>query len=321
MSSGRFAAALVACAWSAGSPSPSPAQGLPPYLAVNPLQTSRSGLLFQPYVDGERDWQVRLLLDYASSVEFADQPSARLTLDGEILRLDATVTRNLGSAFVGASASWNAVYDGFLDGFLDWYHELFGLEVTARTLRPRNRFEYSLYLPDGREIDRRRSSGFLGDLRLLAGHRHTRHWQTTVAVTLPTTTGPTGYGRGAVSLAGVTTARAPLDGRLTFEGSVGLGATPRHGDLGEFQRTVFGSASAGLRYRFWGKQAAFINLFYQTPSYRGTGMEPLDRREITLDYGFLLKARNGPEWFLGMTEDLSPDGPAIDLSFRIGARW
>ena len=42
---------------------------------------------------------------------------------------------------------------------------------------------------------------------------------------------------------------------------------------------------------------------------------------ITLDYGFLLKARKGPEWFLGMTEDLEPNGPAIDLSFRIGARW
>ena len=47
----------------------------------------------------------------------------------------------------------------------------------------------------------------------------------------------------------------------------------------------------------------------------------MDQRELTLDYGFLLKARKGPEWFFGMTEDLEPKGPAIDLSFRIGARW
>ena len=50
-------------------------------------------------------------------------------------------------------------------------------------------------------------------------------------------------------------------------------------------------------------------------------MRPLDQRELTLDYGFLLRAKKGPEWFLGMTEDLEPKGPAIDLSFRIGARW
>jgi len=191
----------------------------------------------------------------------------------------------------------------------------------ARELRPRNEFEYFLVPPDGRRLERRASSGFLGDVRLAAGHRHTRHWQTTLAVTLPTTTGPTGYGRGVVSVSAITTARAALDHRWTTELSAGLGYTPRHGDLSTYQRTVFRSLSGGMRYRFWGKQAVFINLFYQSASYRGTGMRAMDNRELTLDYGFLLRARKGPEWFLGMTEDLEPRGPAVDLSFRIGARW
>ena len=65
----------------------------------------------------------------------------------------------------------------------------------------------------------------------------------------------------------------------------------------------------------------FVNLFVQSHSYDGTGLRAFDQREVTLDYGFLLKAKRGPEWFLGMTEDLEPRGPAIDLSLRIGAKW
>jgi hypothetical protein len=300
---------------------PLAAQSMPPYVAVNPVLTSRSGLYFQPYVDPEPVWRMQLLLDYASAIEYNDQPDGLFILDSELLRLDATVTRNIGRSFVGASLSFNGAYGGFMDGALDWYHSVTGLRVGAREIRPRNEFAYRLELPGDSPIEREASSGFLGDLRLFAGQRHTRHWQSAVALTLPTTTGPTGYGRGAASVSGITTVRAPIDGRLSFEGSAGLGITPRHGDLELLQRTVFGAASGGLRYRFWGRQALFINLFYQSASYQRSGVRSLDQHELTLDYGFLLKAKSGPEWFLGMTEDLEPKGPAIDLSFRIGARW
>jgi hypothetical protein len=296
-------------------------QGLPRYSALNPVITSRSGLYFQPYVDASPAWQLRLQLDYGSSVEFVDRPTAQFVLDGEHLRLDATLIRNLGPAFVGASAGLRGAYNGFLDGFLDWYHGLTGLKVSAREQRPRNAFDYFLELPDGRALTRRPSSAFLDDAQLFAGHRHTRHWQTTLAVTLPTGTGPAGYGRGTFSASGITTLRARVGDRLTLEGSFGLGVAPRHGELTDLQRAFFQSASGGLRLRFWGRQAAFVNLFYQSASYRGSSLQPLDQREVTLDYGFLLKARSGPEWFLGMTEDLEPKGPAIDLAFRIGARW
>lgn len=310
-----LAAALLTAA------EPAAAQGLPPYLAVNPVLTSRSGLYFQPYVDRTGGWQVGLLLDYASAVELAENGRGRFVLDAELLRLDATVTRDFGPAFAGVSATLKGAYDGFLDGFLDWYHNLTGLRVANRERRPRNVFAYDLELADGRSVTRTTAAAFLGDVRLLAGHRHTPHWQSTLSVTLPTTTGPDGYDRQVPSASAITTLRAPLGGRVGFEGSLGVGVTPRHGPIEDLQRTLFASASAGIRYRFWGRQAAFVNLFYQSPSYRGTGIRALDQRELTLDYGFLLRARKGPEWFLGMTEDLEPKGPAIDLSFRIGARW
>lgn len=313
--------ALLSLSFTLGAAAALSAQGLPVYQSVNPVLTSRSSLYFQPYVDRTRPWSVRLLLDYGSAIEFNDHTTSRFILDGEFARLEATVIRNVGPAFVGASASYNAAWGGFLDGFLNWYHKVTGLRVAAREVVPNDQFQYLIELPDGRRFDRQGSSGFLGDVRLIAGHRHTRFWQTAVSVTLPTSTGPTGYGREVASVAAVTTLRGNVNGRLTVEGSAGLGYTPRHGDMEDLQRTTFHSLSGGVRYRFWGRQAAFVNVFYQSANYQGTTFSSLDEHELTLDYGFLLKARRGPVWFLGMTEDLAPAGPAIDLAFRIGARW
>lgn len=295
------------------------AQGLPQYQSVNPVLTARSGLYFQPYLDRTRKWDVRLLMDLANMVEYTQLATADMVLDAEVFRLDGSVVRNLGSGFVGAEASYQMVNDGFLDGFLDWYHNLTGLEVKARGLRPRNQYAFQINLPAGERYQRVKPAAFAGDVRLIAGHRHTRHWQSVVAVTLPT--GPEGFGREATSVSAVTTVRTEPSRRVVGEFSAGIGYTPAKGALASYQQTDFHSLSGGMRVRFWGKQAAFINLFYQSANYQGTTLRPLDQRELTLDYGFLLKARRGPEWFLGMTEDLEPKGPAIDLSFRIGARW
>ncbi len=295
------------------------AQGLPHYQTVNPLLTSRSGLYFQPYMDRSRKWNFRLLTDYANVVEFANLPTAGLVLDAELLRVDLAISRNLGAGFLGASASYNGVYDGFLDGFLDWYHRVTGLQVKARTVRPQNEYRFALAMPNGDTIARSRPAGFLGDLRLVAGHRHTRHWQSVVTVTLPT--GPAGFGREAASVSAITTVRTTPERRVVGEFSAGVGYTPARGALRRYQETDFHHLSAGARVRLWGRQAIFANLFYQSSNYQATTMRPLDQRELTLDYGFLLRAKKGPEWFLGMTEDLEPKGPAVDLALRIGMRW
>jgi hypothetical protein len=295
------------------------AQGLPPYLAVNPIITSRSGVHFQPYVEAGRPWQVRLQLDYGSAIEFSQRPDASFLLDAELLRLDATVIRNLGAGFVGATVGFNGSYGGFLDGFLDWYHNLIGLQVAARGLRPRNEFAYSLKLPNGDSLARPAKSAFLGDVRLIGGRRFGRHWQGVLALTFPTA--PEGYGRQTVSASALAAGRYRLDHRWTTEMGLGLGVTPTAGALSAYQQTAFAGANLGFRYRFIKQQAMFVNLLWQSRNYQGTGMKAMDDRELTLDYGFLLKAKKGPEWFLGMTEDLEPRGPAIDLSFRIGARW
>ncbi|HEU4648590.1 MAG TPA: DUF3187 family protein [Gemmatimonadales bacterium] len=296
------------------------AQGLPSYVPMNPVAVSRSGVYFQPYID-PRPGAVRLGvdLDYASAIEYnIPGPQPMFLLDAELMRWRVSASRDVSARdFLFADATVNGAYNGFLDGFLNWYHNLFGFHMPERELRPDNQFAYELVLPNGTSVQRSRSNLFLGDLRFGFGRRWTPELQTMLAVTLPTATGPAGYGRGTVSVSALNTYRTKLSSRLTFEGGVGLGVTPTHGELALFQRTMFVSASPGLRFRFWGRQSLYATLFYHSPYYHDTQLPALDRHELSLDFGWLLATKHG-DWKIGLAEDLQPSGPAIDLIFRFG---
>ena len=310
----------AACGAALLLPSQGRAQGLPAWTPVNPAATSRSGLAFQPYVDPGQRWRFRLGLEYGSAIEY-NLPSAQPSwlLDAELMRLEVGVVRELGPrTFLLAELPLLGVYDGFLDGFLEWYHDLFGIDMPERDARPRNTFAYELAPPGGgTPITRDRSSLFLGDLRLGLGYRYNSVLETIGSVTLPTSIGPDGYGRGTLSVNAVTTVRAPLSSRFTYEGSLGVGFTPHDGELADLQRELFLSATSGLRFRFWGRQSVFANFLYHSPYYENVTLPALDRRELSLDFGWILATKAG-EWRLGMVEDLEPSGPGIDLVFRLG---
>lgn len=316
------AALAILLAGAPGASSQQPLLAQPPYGTMNPLQASRSGLVTQPYAEPSPGWRVAILADYASTIELTRNGAAGLLLDSELLRLDLVVTRDLGArGFLVLGTSLQGAYDGFLDGFLNWYHDFTGLKVSGREQRPVDQFAYELDLPDGQRLVREPASLFLGDVRVGAGFRHSGHWQTVASLTLPTNTGPGGYRRGTVSASAVTTLRAGFWKRFTYEGGVGLGFTPKHGELAPFQRTWFAQATSGVRARFIGPLSLYTNVIYHSAPYHGTSLRALDTRELTIDVGGVFKFAKGPEWILGLTEDLEPRGPAIDLSFRVGARW
>lgn len=295
-------------------------QGLPPYAPINPMADSRTPLGFEPYRPVRPSgWSVGVALDYASAVEYFQAERATYVLDAELLRLRLRVARDLSpSVFVMADAAAQGSYAGFLDGFLNWYHDLLGIRLEARELRPNDSFLYQLALPDGSVHTRRSSDLYLGDMHFAGGFRAGQHFQAIATVALPTSTGPIGYGRGTVGWGVEATVRAPVAQPLLYEGSVGLGYTPAHGDLSDIQRTTFVSASSGLRWRFWGRQSLYANLFYHSPYYQGTTIPALDQRELSFDFGWILATKRGPEWRVGLTEDPEPSGPAIDLVFRLG---
>jgi hypothetical protein len=307
-----------------GSPAAGVAQGLPAWAPINPAAASRSGLGFQPYVDpAPGRWRASVRLDYGSAIEYnLPSPQPSWLLDAELMRLELGVVRDLGShTFALAELPLLGAYDGFLDGFLEWYHDIFGIAMPERDARPRNTFAYELTAPSGTGVVRDRSGLFLGDLRLGVGYRFNSVLQTVGSVTLPTSIGPDGYGRGTVSVNAVTTLRAPFSSRFIYEGSLGVGLTPSEGALAEFQRELFLSVTSGLRFRFWGRQSLFANFFYHSPYYENVTLPALDRRDLALDFGWILATPGGREWRIGMVEDLEPSGPGIDLVFRLGASF
>lgn len=295
------------------------AQGLPQFAPMNPMGSSRSGLYFQPYIDPVPGrWVPDFAVDYASVIEYNRLPPADYVLDSELLRITFGLRRDLGRGFVTFGAGLGGAYAGFLDGFLDWYHGALGIEVSERERRPRDRFLYTVTLPDGANVSRFRSDLFVEDVRVGFGVRHSPQFQSVVSLTLPTSTGPDGFGRGVPSLALMNTLRSMLDSRFLYEGSVGLGYTPLHGSLPEGQREVFLAVTSGLRYRIWGRQSLYANLFYHSPYYQNTTLPALDRRELSLDFGWILTGGRGGEWRVGLTEDLEPGGPGVDLVLRLG---
>jgi hypothetical protein len=88
-----------------------------------------------------------------------------------------------------------------------------------------------------------------------------------------------------------------------------------------YQRTAFIGVSSGLRHQLWGSHSIYANLFYHSPYYNRTSFPALDRRELSLDFGWILTNRNGAEWRMGLTEDLEPGGPGVDLVFRVGTAF
>jgi len=310
------------CLATLATPTAAGAQSLPAYAPVNPIAAARSGLATQPWLEPGRKWHISLVTDYASLIEYTILDPQSFLLDAEVMRLQLAVARNVGhNAFVLAEGSFNGAYDGFLDGFLDWYHKLTGFRVAGRDERPRNKFAYDLNLSQSRHYDYRPSSGFLGDLRLGAGLRHSKHWQSTLSFTLPTGSSPAGYRKGKPSINATTTLRSEFGKRFVYEGTLGAGYTPTDGALSDLQHTTFLMLTQGIRARLIGVLHAYGNVIYHSAYYHDTGISELDNRELTVDLGGMLRFRRGPEWIFGLTEDLEPSGPAVDVGFRLGVRW
>jgi hypothetical protein len=302
------------------SPAVAWAQGLPSFSPLNPISSSRSGLYYQPIREpAPGRWVTTMAMDYGSAIEYNQRADADYVLDSELLRLGLGVSRDLGArAFLMAEASLGGAYGGFMDGLLDWYHGALGIRMSERESRPRDRFLYEIRLPDGRSIQRSPSTLFLGDLRLGVGVRPSSAVQTVLSITLPTSTRPVGYGRGVASFNVLNTLGAVVSPRVNYEGSIGLGYTPANGNLAALQRELFLAVTSGVRVMVWGHNSVFANLFYHSPYYHGTTLPSLDRRELSIDFGWIVKTRSGAEWRLGMTEDLEPGGPGVDLVFRVG---
>lgn len=316
---------LLSCAGLLLGGGPAAAQSLPTYHSINPVAEARSGLYFQPYVPAGPGWRFETSLDYGSMVEYGLRLSLADTsylLDTEALRLNLGISRDLGPrTFLLAEAWVGGAYGGFLDGFLEWYHGIFGIHYPERDARGPGEFSYRYRFPNGREERFARRGAYLGDARLGVGLRHGPRSQSVLSLTLPTNSAGDGYARGSVSLGLLNTFRVPLHPRLIYEGSFNAGYTPKHGSLREVEERVFFLGTSGARWRTVGRLWSFANLYLHSPYYSRADALQLDRWDLTIDFGWIIRSRTGREFRFGMSEDLWPSGPAIDATFRLGYSW
>jgi hypothetical protein len=307
------------------APALAAAQSLPVLHPSNPAAESRTGLYFQPLVAPGPGWRVAAALDYASMVEIGFRGSLADTsylLDAEVLRLNLNLTHNLSPHYFVIGEAWvGGTQNGFLDGFLNWYHGLFGIRFPEREDRPRNTFGYFYRDDNDRRVEFDRRGFGLGDVRLGLGRRHGAATQSVLSVTLPTGTLGQGFARGTPSFSLLNTYRANATPRLVYEGSASVGYTPTHGDLSRFQNQLFFLGTSGFRWRTFGGFWSFANLFLHSPYYSDTGARQLDRWDLTVDFGWMIRGKSGREFRFGMTEDLWPSGPAVDANFRLGISW
>lgn len=301
------------------------AQDIPQYVPANPVIESRSALYAQPFVSPGPGIQWRYVADYYNAVEVSQSagPSPRQYLfDAEVLQGDLWATRDVSKhVFVLANVPIRGGYDGFLDGFLNWYHNLIGLQVPARDELPLNTFQWSFGLPDT-AITRPRPGSFIGDLRTGVGLRFGTT-ELIATVTLPTATiSQDGWTRHVVGTSVALTQELVRNSRLVVDVGTSVGYTPTHGALAPYQNSVFASGLVSGRWRFAGQQSVFSSAWIQSPNWKGTGFDAVDNAEVVLDFGFLLHVRrNWPELQFGMTQDLLPAGPAMDVGFTLGVRW
>lgn len=315
---------LALATWLLLTPTTAFAQRLPSYVPANPVLASRSPLYVQPVVEAHAGWHAQMVFDYANAIETSTAVDRRTYLfDAETSQLDIWLGRDLSPAwFVLANLPIRGVHDGFLDAFLNGYHDLIGLPVPARNARPKDSYAWQFTLPDQTLDVARPGTPFLGDVRLAAGYR-IGSGQLVVSATLPTaTTDVDGWSRGTVGLALSAGAALVSNDRVRVEGSVMAGVTPTHGSLAGYQRSAFVGASAALRWRVIGQQAVYGTFFIQSANWQHTGFAAMETAEVTLDTGVLLRlARHWPALQLGVTEDLVPRGPAVDVAARIGVLW
>lgn len=298
--------------------------GLPAHAPINPSSARRTALFAAPVLERGGGWRASLALDYGSAIEAAPlrEDGTRYLFDAELMRLELDLAHDIGAAsFVALSVQAGGVSDGAIDGALDWIHERVGYHMQGRATRPRNLFADSLVLPDGRSLTHDKAPLYFGDARLTLGRRHGDARQTLLSVTLPTSTGPEGSGRGVAAVAVIHSLRAPLGSRWVYEGSAGVGYTPPRGALSDVQRAWLASASSGVRVRLWENHALYYFIFFHSPYYSGTGVPELEGTELSQDIGWVTRTSGGREWRFGLTEDVVPNDQALDVVFKIGASW
>ena len=317
-----LAHAFLATSLAAGSAlhAQDPAVPAPPaHEPLNPAIVARSGLLHLPLEAPAPRWTFSSTAEYGSVVERNLTWPDLYLYDAELLRVQVAARRDVGErGFVRLQAGVTGAYDGFADAFCEDYPQLIQWVMPERDTRPRNAYGARLLLTERAiDVESERHALLPADLRATIGMRLGGAHQTAVSLTVPVAPARSVFARRVPSVSAMHTARA--SGRaFTVEGSVGVGYTPRTGELSNVQRTVFTMAAAGASVALARDHSLYATLFHHGAAYRGTNFPELDGTELSADFGYAWRSRSGRVWRIGLTEDLRRRDPGIDLVVKVG---
>ncbi len=301
---------------------PLAAQSPPPHRPINPLAATRSPLAYQPIVDFNPDGaRSQLSAEYANVIDLSSNATSSYLLDAELFRLTWSGTRELSPAiWAGGSLSVVGSRAGFADGFFEWYHGLIGWEQPEREARPRNTYGFALDLPGGVHYAPEADGLALGEARFSLGMRHGLDQQTAVSIVLPLGNGGN-LGRSQPGVGLNHTLRVSSLDPLFWEISGGVGATPRGGELEQWQHTLFGMGTTGVRLKLFGGNSIYGFFYYHTPYYHDTSIPSLDNDMLTGEFGWSYRTAGGREWRIGFTEDIAPTDLGVDLTLVVSGEW
>ena len=294
--------------------------GVPLFGSQNPIETNRSVLFAPPLLMPREDWAATMAFDYSSAIELYETKTRSMLLDAELGRFQVSIVRRIDDRWFGfGQFAVQGAYDGFMDRFINWYHKLVGVDYPARDIRPINKYGYYVQYEKGRRIAYKPVDLGPADSKLGLGHRFGENLQLLFVLGLPTAIAP-GFRAGTVQAGLMLTGQLALTSWMVGVGTLGIGATPRTGTLAHYENVVFGSASVGLRIRLSWMNSIYGNLWLHTAPMHGMDMPPTDNVDLSVDFGWILRIDQKTELWISMVEDPYPDGPALDVAFRIGLR-
>jgi len=323
----RFAPAVLAAVLLAVSPARSRAQ----VSSVGPLKAEEGAPLqrlgYTPMTEsadlvGVGRFQTELWLGYSNIFEQDSATSHNLYLDLERLLTAVTLRYGLADELeVGARATFQTDWGGFLDGVVEELHNVLGLGNRNRPDFPRGAYGQSLKDGDGHvlvEIPRRAFG--LDDVRFFTKWRAYASGDGGRVVSLravarvPTKANIVGNERSDVGLM--------LLGRFAWRrwyvhAMAGGSTVRRSPELEGVLTTRQAFFSAAAEYPLRPRLSALVQATGATQLLRSFNDHDVDGAPLNVIVGLAGTAGTGWRWEIALQEDAPPRGPSLDFTFQL----
>ena len=240
----------------------------------------------RPEILAAATWRQRIDLEDVNEYAATSKGTESLLLDGEATQLSYNLRYGWVERWeVGLFVPFLVQGGGILDPVIQDWHRLWGLPNGGRQYSPNDRYLYR-YMRDGQTlVDVSRSTASFGDTQLTSGYQVADHFAARAMLKLPTGSASNLSGNGTVGGAVWLDGGLPLKGAfrwLTFYASLGYSLNGRGDILPRQQNKALPFGGAGFRIGFSERWEARLQMYFNAPAYRDSGLSPLSHIAVPL---------------------------------------